>query len=783
MSETEKKALFFQNFGFFGSIFETSCYANTMIGILTEKASAARNFEKALGGKEGTFNGEQYRITHARGHLYELYDPYQLVDEELQKKYKSWNTKNLPWKREDFRWKKKQTKDASDILKTIKSDLKGCDELVIATDDDPSGEGELLAWEIIDGLSLKPDKITRRYFVDESRNSIQKAFKERKLLDREMDKDLDYVKADFRSKWDYLSMQFTRIATANGDGKSVLRQGRLKSAMVKMVGDQLKKVDSYKKEPFYELRFKDENGNMYINKKGKRFKTPEEVDIDLESSPVIVDSTTLKKTPPPKLLDLAGLSAQLSTRGLKARTVLSTYQKMYEDQVVSYPRTEDKTITPEQFEELLPLADQIAQVVGIDPSLLTYRKRRASHVKAQGAHGANRPGPRVPEDLSDLKKYGPGADKIYTLLAKNFLAMLAPDYEYEQQKGHLEKYPDYKAVTDIPKFRGWKAVYNVSESEEEEATNKKLGKNADPFAYEGFPPKPAAPTMKWLMKQLAKHEVGTGATRTSIYADVTNANTRFPLLVETRGKLSMSEFGNISYQLLPGTNIGNLEMTEQLVKQMQAVGEGKADPNEFLDQMEKLVMEDMEVMKENGKKIVHKTYERNPDDYVKTTIDGKEIEFKKEFSGTVFTPEQIEALKNGETIEVQFKTKMGQEVKARGKLEEQKFKNRKFWGFKPEEYFDLDGNPVKDETEYVECEWNGNKVKFKRVFGQHRFTDEEVADLVAGRQIETVFTSKKGKPFKAKGCLQEQVFRGHKFFGFKIEEFIKEPKAKKENKQ
>lgn len=481
------------------------------------------------------------------------------------------------------------------------------------------------------------------------------------------------------------------------------------------------------------------------------------------------------------MLDLAGLSAQLSTQGLKAKTVLSTYQKMYEDQIVSYPRTEDKTITPEQFQELLPLADQIAQIVGVKPELLTYRKARASHVKAQGAHGANRPGPNVPKSLSDLKKYGAGAEKIYVLLAKNFLAMLAPNYEYEQQKGHLEKYPDYKATTDIPKFKGWKAVYNASDSsEEEEKTNKKLGTHADPFTYEGFPPKPVAPTMKWLMKQLAKYEVGTGATRTSIYADVTNANTRFPLLVETRGKLSMSEYGNISYQLLPGTNIGNLEMTEQLVKQMQKVGLGQADPNAFLDQMEQLVMQDLEQMKENGKKIVHKTYERNPDDYVKTTIDGKEIEFKKEFSGTVFTPEQIEALKNGEVIEVQFKTKAGQEVKAKGKLEEQTFKKRKFYGFKPSEYFDLDGNPVKDETEYVECTWNGNPVKFKRVFGQHRFTDEEVEALVAGQQITTEFLSKKGKPFKAKGSLQEQVFRGHKFFGFKIEEFEKKPaKSKK----
>lgn len=46
-----------------------------MIGILAEKPSAARNFAKALGGSAtgGTYNGEQYIIVAAAGHLYEFY--------------------------------------------------------------------------------------------------------------------------------------------------------------------------------------------------------------------------------------------------------------------------------------------------------------------------------------------------------------------------------------------------------------------------------------------------------------------------------------------------------------------------------------------------------------------------------------------------------------------------------------------------------------------------------------------------------------------------------------
>lgn len=40
-----------------------------MIGILTEKPSACRNFSKALGGMSGTYNGEDYVLVHSAGQI------------------------------------------------------------------------------------------------------------------------------------------------------------------------------------------------------------------------------------------------------------------------------------------------------------------------------------------------------------------------------------------------------------------------------------------------------------------------------------------------------------------------------------------------------------------------------------------------------------------------------------------------------------------------------------------------------------------------------------------
>lgn len=279
------------------------------------------------------------------------------------------------------------------------------------------------------------------------------------------------------------------------------------------------------RKAYYQARFIDENKVTYINKSEPTFDKKEDVPISkYHDSDVICDKKEIKYTVPPKFLDLAALSSILAPKGIPAKTFLATYQKMYEAKVVSYPRTEDKCITAEQFNDLLPLVDRIADLLGVDSSILTHRTPRKTHVKTGMAHGANRPGSVVPRSLSTLDgQYGPGAELIYTTLARNYLATLCEDYEYEKQTGHIKDFPKFIGTTNVPKSLGWKEVYGDEINEDENETSIELGTIGKPFVYEGANPKPKNPTMKWLISQLAKHDVGIGATRTSIYSDVTNA--------------------------------------------------------------------------------------------------------------------------------------------------------------------------------------------------------------------------------------------------------------------
>lgn len=722
------------------------------VGILAEKPSAARNFAKALGGQSGTYNGEDYVIAFARGHLFELKQPVDQVVSAKRERYGSWALKDLPWDVTDFAFKREKKKDTSKLLADIKKTLGSCDSIAVCTDLDPSGEGFLLAWEVISELGLAHKPIYRMYFTDESPASIQKAFVSRKRVASPEDHD-EYRMAWLRSRWDFLSMQWTRIASQLAGQRVVVRQGRLKSAMVVLVGDQLKAHKAWKKVPFYEPRFRDENGVMYIDPDATRCARESDVDLSgLHASSVTMDSKTMKRSGPPRMLDLAGLSALLSAKGVKAAEVLKIYQKMYESQVVSYPRTEDKHVTKEQYAELVRNAPAIARAVGIDPSLLTHTAARSTHVKDSGAHGANRPGPNIPSSLAEVEaKYGKTGAMIYELLARSALAVLAEDYEYEAQKGHVTDFPAYVGSCSVPKKQGWKAVLGGASmaDDDDDANNASgLGTQAKPFVHEGVPPRPAAPTVKWLMKQLEKRDVGTGATRTSTFAEVSSSKSRYPLMSETRGKIDLTDIGQISYRLLPGTHIGDLAITERVFSDMKSVAKGEKQADDVLAEVARLVTDDIAVMTANAQTMrkdlgmgdyVEKEYFEGT--WAKT---GAHVRFNRTWSGHRFTDQECMDLLAGKDIEITAQSKKtGDDFTVIGALGEGEYQGRTFVGFTP------------DFTKPTSAAKRG--VAPKSMLGV-KLTDEQREKIEAGEKVlvKGMKSKKSGKNFDAYLFLEDK---------------------------
>lgn len=75
------------------------------------------------------------------------------------------------------------------------------------------------------------------------------------------------------------------------------------------------------------------------------------------------------------------------------------------------------------------------------------------------------------------------------------------------------------------------------------------------------------------------------------------------------------------------------------------------------------------------------------------------------------------------------------------------------------------------QKEKVEGLFNGQTVKFNREFAGHRFTDEEVEALLAGKEITITANRKSGGTFEATGSLGQGNYNGHDYWGFQLKPF------------
>lgn len=686
--------------------------------ILCEKDSAYKLFARALGGYSGNYHGHSYCLTHSVGHCLNLVDPEeQVTDIQVQAKIMSQRTEDFPWDHSQFIWKKQAQPGKKKVLASIKKVAQQCDKMVIATDTDLSGEGDLLAWEILDYIHWK-GPVLRMEFVD-SETSIQKGFDD---LHPIVDKAHHgaYQRAYARQRFDFLSIQLSRIAAdqarRNGWPVSSIRMGRLKSVILALVAHQNALYDNYVKTPFYEVRYKDNQGNVFKrvlrSDDPKRFAQKQQAEQELNQfmpDTVVTGQPVLKHTAPPKLLDLSSLGARLAKQGYTPNEVLTVYQKMYEAKYISYPRTEDKGITVEQFNELLPLVDRIAQVVGVDPQRLTVRTPRKQIIQKTAKHGANRPWERVPQDLSELDHFDREnkakdgcARAIYLQLARNYLAMLCDDYTYEQTVAHLAQHPDFKCTVNIPKAWGWKLVFQ-DDSDGDKATAKQLGKRAQAFVYEGANSRPKRPTLKFISKYLIDNNIGTGSTRLKTVNDLTKGKDgKHPELKIVRGSYRLTPLGRANAELARGTMISNTNVTRQLLAAMKEVGDFKQQPATILGYADKIVIHDLPVISQNAaglaqrlsSDVVKHLKKGEQRQYVAKKVlfyQGKPVKVSASYGGHVFTDEELQKLGNGKAVTFVFINRYGQRKRVTGAL--QKVRGRKqAMRFEPNK--GKDGKPI-----------------------------------------------------------------------------------------
>lgn len=774
----------------------------TRLLILNEKQSQAEKFADYLGGMSGVFEGNPYDIVYAAGHLLQLKSPSEMVSPELAAKYADWqNLDNFPWNPLDLSWSKSVISSKKRYITNIKNNLAGHDVIVIASDNDPTGEGDLLGWEIVDYLDWKKEVWRIRFKGDDSANYvIDSLHKPEKATVDEQDSQGILVKGKSRQKFDFLTgLEESRIATKlareqgfSNKGKA-LSIGRLQTYITCLVDAQNRAREAYIKKPFYEIRYKDANGNTfkrdYQDGDTWRFSDKNLASQDLTNysqDQVIVDSTVEKRKQPPKLVNLADLG-KIFQKEYTTEQVTDTYQKMYDDKIVSYPRTEDNAITIDDFNELLPYAEKIATVVGVDSQLLSHKEPRKKFIIKSEDHGANRPTKLVPQSLDDVeKKYGKCGRDIYERVAKSYLAMLAEDYVYTQVKAHIESHPEFTSTINVPKEQNYKLIFNeddLDENQRSESKVKDFATNANPEVYQGTNTPPTKPTLTFILNNLDKWNLGTGATKMQTISKLQgigkeNKNV-IPQLKVVKGVFEVTGTGALVACLAKDTYLSSGKITKRL---QDILNEIKADPTKqdmVYSVATKTIEHDKAVMIKNAPLLKQDAQVK------KLAGDLKAIErFSGIFSQTNETvnppvtifdghktteTEQQEALA-GKKITYSIE-KFGKEEQHTAYLAKQTYKNNKTGKEVTRVSWKVE---FPEDTDHIKGIYKplDKEIKFKKEYAQHVFSEGEITNLLAGEEISFEGIDKRGKSFTATGKLVEQELkegrRKIRFWGFRI---------------
>lgn len=307
--------------------------------VLAEKPSVANSIAEVLGAdikEDGYRTGNGYIVTWCFGHLVETAPPLVYGEE-----YAKWTYDMLPIIPEDWKYevKKDTKKQFNTIKKLMNSD--GVDSICFATD--AGREGELIA-RLTYMMAGCKKPIYRLWISSMEESAIRKGFAN---LRPGSEYENLYRSALARQKADWLvGINGTRLFTVLYKSK-VLKVGRVQSPTLSMLAERENEIRNFKKEPYYQVLL----GVKGVKAAGEKMKTRQEaeslsVSCNGKTAVVTVSDSEEKSVAAPRLFDLTSLQREANRLyGFTAKETLDITQKLYEEKLVTYPRTDSQYLS------------------------------------------------------------------------------------------------------------------------------------------------------------------------------------------------------------------------------------------------------------------------------------------------------------------------------------------------------------------------------------------------------------------------------------------------------
>lgn len=578
--------------------------------VIAEKPSVGNSIAKVIGANkrrnEGYTEGGGYIVSWCYGHLVALAPP-----EDYDKKYqKPWKFENLPILPEEFKWVvAESTAPQFENLKALmlRDDV---DEIICATDAGREGE---CVFRYVYNLAGCTKPFKRLWISSMTDEAIRDGFSN---LRDGSEYDALYRSGLARNKADWIvGMNATQLFTVKY--RNMLSVGRVQTPTLAMLVEREKKIEQFNSSKYYSVvlncgKFTAESekieGQLTAEKKvsacGK----------EAEVKNVVKEQ---KNANPPKLYDLTMLQRDCNKLyGYTAQQTLDCAQKLYENKLLTYPRTDSNYITDDmeaQAAEMVKLSARVFPFgasydeLSCEPDI----KRLINNDKVSDHHAL------LPTKEISRYNFDNLTEECYNVLclvAARLLCAVAPKHTFDTVTATLAcGDTEFTAKGKTVVQGGWKAlesdikahmkgiVADTADEDEEEATGTlpplEVGKtvtvkSAKLSEHKTTPPKRYTEDMLLSAMEHAgnddydedsdveKKGLGTPATRAAIIETLVKRQ-----YVERKGKqLIPTDKGRRVIDVVP-ENVKSAKMTAEWETTLQRIAKGQADDEQFLTEI------------------------------------------------------------------------------------------------------------------------------------------------------------------------------------------------------
>lgn len=606
--------------------------------IIAEKPSVAKNIADAYNikiRKDGYFEGDDYLVTWAFGHLFQLFDA-----KDYDENMKGWRMDKFPFIPEEFKYKVKcdnvnrsvTDKGAEKQINIIKTLIErdDVDGVISATDQDR--EGELISLEVF--MYLNQNKPIYRLLLNEwTPDEVRKGMnnlKENIEMKSLQDAGISRQWADW-----IIGINLTSVATlrygGTGKERKMINIGRVLLPTLKIIYDRDKEIENFKASTYYKLlaTFKTKNneefeGTYYDENNNEKFedkKVVEELKKHLKDKEgeIIEKQVEKKREYAPLLFNLSNLQGYITSKykGWTSDKVLKVAQGLYEKKFITYPRTGSVALDES-------LKDKTKKVLEVSKNGLLYEeqikfvdnKRIFDNSKVE-SHSAITPTYIRPTGLSKDEEI------VYNAIKNRFIMQFMPIAEFEETKLtvkiHDEKFKGiFAAKGRVQIVEGWRVVekietkdtilpfvngkeivqvvdgkVNTVTKKPPKLHNEKTLLRVMETCGKSFKDEEDSPEM--MQAILSGFSIGTPATRAETIKKLKDTG-----YIKSKGKsLTCTDLGKTLVEIFPVKELLDLQYTGRLEKTLSDIEKGKFKKDDFLSMIKAFTVEAVEDIKKD----------------------------------------------------------------------------------------------------------------------------------------------------------------------------------------